>query len=82
MVTVAFHPSFEKIFFKIKDKALKEKIIKQFIKIKENPEIGKPMQYTRKGTREVYVSPFRLSYLYIKEKDKIIFLDLYHKDEQ
>lgn len=82
MVKSVFHPSFQKTFSKIKDKNLKEKIIKQLIKIKENPEIGKPMMYTRKGTREVYISPFRLSYVYLKEENKIIFLDLYHKNEQ
>jgi len=67
---------------KIKDNSVKEKIEKQIVKILENPEIGKPLRYARKGTREVYVSPFRLSYAYIKEEDKVIFLDLYHKDEQ
>ena len=82
MVSVSFNPSFEKIFSKIRDKTLKGKIIKQFIKIKENPAIGKPMKYARKGTREVYIAPLRLSYIYLKEEDKIIFLDLYHKDEQ
>ena len=40
------------------------------------------MRFYRKGTREVYISPYRLSYAYLKEEDKIIFLDLYHKDEQ
>jgi mRNA-degrading endonuclease RelE of RelBE toxin-antitoxin system len=82
MVKSAFHPDFQKIFSKIKNNDLKAKILKQFAKIRENPEIGKPMQYTRKGTREVYVPPFRLSYLYIPEEGKILFLDLYHKDEQ
>ena len=82
MVKVLFHPFFKKTFFRIKDKSLKEKIIKQFLKIKNNPETGKPMKYTRKGTREVYIPPFRLSYLYIKEENKIVFLDLYHKDKQ
>ena len=82
MVIVEFHPNFQKIFSKVKNNALKEKIIKQFSKIKENPEIGKPMRYSRKDTREVYVPPFRLSYAYIKNEDKIIFLDLYHKDHQ
>ena len=57
---------FEELFKKIKDKAFKEKVKKQIQKIVENPEIGKPMMYGRKGTREVYVSPFRLSYTYIK----------------
>ena len=62
MVISEFHPHFQKIFSKIKDNTLKEKIIKQFSKIKGNPEIGKPMKNVRKGTREVYISPFRLSY--------------------
>jgi len=82
MVKSVFHSSFRKTFSKIKDKNLKEKIINQLIKIKETPEIGKPMMYTKKGTREVYISPLRLSYIYSKEEDKMIFLDLYHKDEQ
>lgn len=82
MVNVAFHPNFQKTFSKIKAIALKEKIIKQFIKIRDNPEVGKPMRYNRKGTREVYIPPCRLSYLYLKNKNKIIFLDLYHKDKQ
>ena len=82
MVKIAFNPAFSKIFSKIRDSSLKERIIKQFSKIKENPEIGKPMRYTKKGSREVYVAPFRLSYLYIKEEEKILFVNLYHKDEQ
>jgi hypothetical protein len=30
----------------------------------------------------VYIPPFRLSYLYNKRNDTLIFLSLYHKDEQ
>ena len=82
MVKSAYHPHFQKQFKKIKDNAFKERLIKQFLKIYESPEIGKPMMHNRKGTREVYVNPYRLSYIYIKEEDKIVFLDLYHKDEQ
>ena len=82
MVTAEFNSDFQKSFSKIKDSALKERIIKQIEKLKENPELGKPMKYIRKGTRELYISPFRLSYLYIKEDDKIIILELYHKDRQ
>ena len=66
----------------IKDQGLKTRIWKQIEKIIENPEVGKPMRNVRKGTREVYVNPFRLSYTYFKEENKIVFLDLYHKDEQ
>ncbi|MBS3111752.1 type II toxin-antitoxin system RelE/ParE family toxin [Candidatus Woesearchaeota archaeon] len=80
MVNVVYDPLFEKKVRKIKDTLLKEKVKKQIIKIINSPETGKPMRFSRKGTREVYIKPFRLSYLY--EEDKIIFLDLYHKDEQ
>ena len=82
MVKVAYDDKFKETFSKIRDNNLKEKVIKQVEKIRINPEVGKPMMYDRRGTREVYVKPFRLSYAYIKHEDKIIFLDLYHKDEQ
>jgi mRNA-degrading endonuclease RelE of RelBE toxin-antitoxin system len=82
MVKLGFDSYFQKIFSKIKDNSLKEKIIKQLPKIKENPEIGKPMKHERKGTRELHISPFRLSYYYSKKEDKITLLDLYHKDGQ
>ena len=56
-----------------------EKIIRKII---ENPEIGKPMQYERIGTREVYITSLRVSYAYDKAKEALTFLDIYHKDEQ
>ena len=74
-------PLFEKLFSKL-DNNQKEKVKTQIRKIIANPEVGKPMRYSRKGTREVYVKPFRLSYAYIPEENKVIFLDLYHKDKQ
>jgi len=80
MVTVEYDPVFRKLFKKIKDKALKEKVKKQITKIVKNPAVGKPMRFSRKGTREVYVKPYRLSYFY--SRGLIVFLDLYHKDEQ
>ncbi|HIG95408.1 MAG: hypothetical protein UT09_C0037G0007 [Parcubacteria group bacterium GW2011_GWF2_38_8] len=82
MVIADFHPDFQRLFSKLKDPVIKEQIIKQITKLKENPELGKPMRYTRKGTREVYISSLRLSYLYLREESKILILDLYHKDEQ
>ena len=82
MVTSDFGNEFEKSFKKIKDNSLKERLVKQISKILENPEIGKPMRYSRKGTREVYVPPFRLSYVYLKKENKVVFFDLYHKDLQ
>ncbi len=74
--------NFLKKVSKIKHQTIKEQIKKQVEKIIENPEIGKPMQYSRKGTRELYVKPYRLAYAYFREEEKLIFIDLYHKDEQ
>ncbi len=56
-----------------------QKIIKKII---EDPEIGKPMRFDRKGTREVYLPPFRISYSYNKGDDILYLLEIYHKDEQ
>jgi mRNA-degrading endonuclease RelE of RelBE toxin-antitoxin system len=82
MVTVDYHPKFKKQIVKIKDITLKTKLKKQVIKIISNPEIGKPMKNVRKGTREVRVKHYRLSYSYIEKEKKIIILSLYHKDVQ
>ena len=82
MLNIEHSQNFLKVINKIRDNSTKQKIKVQIKKIIDNPEIGKPMMHDRKGTREVYIKPFRLSYAYIKEGDKIIFLDLYHKDEQ
>ncbi|MBS3079043.1 type II toxin-antitoxin system RelE/ParE family toxin [Candidatus Pacearchaeota archaeon] len=82
MTRVNFDDKFRETFSKIKDNNLKERVIKQIEKIKNNPEIGKPMMYDRRGTRELYVSPFRLSYCYIKHEERVIILNLYHKKEQ
>jgi len=73
--------NFKKIRNKL-DKSILINLSKQIEKLIENPEIGKPMRYNRKGTREIYISPYRLSYSYLKEKGIIYLLDFYHKDEQ
>ena len=80
MVEVIFDPVFKKNFKKIKDKNIKDKIIKQISKIKDNPEIGKPTMYGRKGTRELYIPPYRLSYKV--EGETVYILALHHKDFQ
>jgi len=82
MVEIIFLDKFKKTFSKIKDDLLKTKIIKQVEKIKINPEVGKPMRNVRKGTRELYVKPFRLSYEYLKHKKLVYILDIYHKKKQ
>ena len=82
MLNIEYRDNLLKAISKIKDKSDKEKIKKQIHKIIKNPEIGKPMRYARKGTRELYIGSYRLAYAYIKDKNKLVFLDLYHKDEQ
>lgn len=82
MVTSEFVDSFKKKYRKLKDSSLKQRVKNQIQRIIQNPEIGKPMSFERKGTREVYIPPFRLCYQFIKQEDKVIFVDLYHKDEQ
>lgn len=82
MVRVEFSENFKRIVSKIKDYSVRERIEKLLIKIKNNPEVGKPMRHNRQGTREVYLPPFRLSYAYNKNTDTIIILDFYHKDKQ
>ena len=82
MVELTYDKKFKRLFSKIKDNSTKFKLKKQIQKIIDNPEIGKPMRFGRKGTRELYIKPFRLSYIYFPEKDMIYFLDIYHKDEQ
>lgn len=81
MVKVITSERFERISEKI-DKSLKLRLKKLIIKVLEDPQIGKPMRYSRKGTREVYVGSFRLSYAYNEKEDILEFLDIYHKDTQ
>lgn len=47
-----------------------------------DPNVGKPMKNARKGTREVYIDSFRLSYCYFKDKEVLLFLRIYPKKKQ
>ena len=73
--------SFKKLYSGL-DNSLKIKVRKQIKKIINDPLVGKPMRNVRKGTREVRVKPYRLSYYFSKEDNVIVLLDLYHKDKQ
>ncbi len=74
-------PNFDKAVKRV-DRGHIDRVEKLILKVIQNPEIGKPMRYARKGTRELYFGSFRLSYSYDKNNDTLILLDLYHKDEQ
>jgi mRNA-degrading endonuclease RelE of RelBE toxin-antitoxin system len=82
MLNVDYDSGFLRRISKLKNAGMKAKIKKQIEKIVLHPTVGKPMRYNRRDTREVYIKPFRLSYVYLKEENRIVFLDLYHKDEQ
>ncbi len=81
MVKVTYLPAFEGALNRL-DKSIFIQAKKLIEKIIANPEIGKPMKYNRKGTREVYLTPFRLSYRYDKNAQHIDFLNIYHKKHQ
>ena len=81
MVKVRTSDNFEKVLNKI-DNNVKIQLNKAILKIINSPEIGKHMKFERKGTREIYVGSFRLSYSYDKGIDTLYLLDLYHKDKQ
>ena len=78
MAEVIFTEKFEKEF-KRSDTSVKEKARKQFEKIIQNPEIGKPLRYNLKGERTVYVKPFRIIYTFFN--DAIYFLRFEHRRE-
>jgi mRNA-degrading endonuclease RelE of RelBE toxin-antitoxin system len=82
MVEIRFSKEFVKKFSKMKDVVFKKKIVSQINKIEVNPEVGKPMRNVRRGTGELYVKPFRLSYQYDKSGDVVLIRDLYHKKFQ
>jgi mRNA-degrading endonuclease RelE of RelBE toxin-antitoxin system len=58
------------------DKFLLIKLQAQIVKIIDNPEIGKPLRYTR-GERSIYVHPFRL--IYAIRGDELILLKFDHR---
>lgn len=81
ILKIDFTNHFTKQFSKL-DNSYKIKVKKLIHKISHNPEIGKPMRNLRKGTRELYVKPFRISYEFNKNELVVVFLEIYHKDKQ
>jgi len=79
MVRVVYSREFEDDVKKIRDNALKKRLIKQVEKIINNPNIGKPLRYNLKGERSVYVPPYRLVYALID--DKIFLLRFRHRED-
>jgi mRNA-degrading endonuclease RelE of RelBE toxin-antitoxin system len=70
---------FERNLKSIKDNKLKERIKKQITKIINNPEIGKPLRYSLKNERTIYIKPFRL--IYAVKGEYLYLLRFSHRDE-
>lgn len=71
-------PTFEKNLKSIRDQVTKERIKKAIRKIIDNPEVGKPLQYGRRGERRVRIGPYRLIYAVIG--DTLFLLDFMHRE--
>jgi len=55
-----------------------KKLRKQITKIMNNPNIGKPLRYSR-GERTLYLKPFRI--IYATRGDELIFLKFDHRNK-
>ena len=70
-----FSDEFLDDFTKIKDNALKLRIMKHLRKLESLPESGKPLQHNLKGYRSVRVPPFRIIYRIEKDTLFVNFFD-------
>ena len=74
---IFYTEEFKKDIKKIKDNETKERLKKIIEKLRENPEMGKPLRYRLSGLRSVKLSSFRI--IYCVKKDKIILLKFGHR---
>ena len=74
---ILFSDEFRKDFKRIKDRNLRERIIKAIKKIEILPGSGKPLKYHLKGHRRLVVKPFRI--IYRIEREKIIINCFEHR---
>ena len=77
-------PSLRRILNKLskKDKNLYEQLIKKINEIVNSLDIEhyKNLRYDMKDKKRVHIGHFVLAFKYIKEENKIIFLDFDHHD--
>ena len=70
---------FERNLKSLKDKSFLGRVVTQIEKIKNDPDIGKPLRYVLRGEKTIHVGPYRL--IYAVEKDKLILLRFMHRKE-
>ena len=76
---IIFSDSLKKDFRKIKDKAVRLRVINHLKKLGDLPESGRPLQYDLKNHRTVRVPPFRI--IYRLEEGEIIVLCFDHRKD-
>ena len=59
---VIYTEEFKRDARKVKDKKIQDRIKKMVKKIKDNPEVGKPLRYDLFGLRSTKIPPFRILY--------------------
>jgi addiction module RelE/StbE family toxin len=59
---VIYTEEFKRDVRKVKDKKIQDRIKKMVKKIKEDPEVGKPLRYDLLGLRSIKIPPFRILY--------------------
>jgi len=78
-------PTLREIFNKLskKDKSLYEQVLNKIEEILNNSDIEhyKNLRYDLKDRKRVHVGHFVLAFKFIKEENKIIFLDFQHHDK-
>jgi len=74
---VIYTEEFKRDARKVKDKKIQNRIKKIIKKIKDNPEVGKPLRYDLFGLRSIKIPPFRI--LYEIRKDLIILHKFEHR---
>ena len=73
-----FSKKFEEEFRKL-DNSVRQEAWKKLQRLKENPQIGKPLKYL--NLWELHVRVFRIFYIIDSNKIKILVLSVRHKDE-
>ncbi len=74
---IRFAEEFKRDYKKIRDSALRKRLLKVLKKLKTMPESGKPLKYGYKGKRRIRIGHFRL--VYSIEGDILMILSLQHR---
>ena len=74
---VIYTAEFKRDVRKVKDNKIRDRIKKIVQKIRDNPEVGKPLRYDLFGLRSIQIPPFRI--LYEIREDLIILHKFEHR---